>query len=276
MRFISLIGACALIPALLVAAPVQLATRYDGEDVTDYLVSEKLDGIRAIWDGHQLTTRKGHRIHTPQGYTKDWPTVWLDGELWAGRQQFSKVQHTVLDQTPNAKAWQEVHYYVFDAPSSGRTFAQRARYYQSNLEALSLPHLKAIEQREIPSNQALYEWLNDVVGQGGEGLVLHRKDAEFKDGRSNALLKLKPYMDSEAIVVGYTQGKGKYQGLVGALVVKLKNGTRFRLGSGLSDAQRANPPKVGEVVTFTYQGFTQNGIPRFASFLRVREDDFDW
>lgn len=271
MRVLPILGACALLPTLVNATPVQLAQIYEDEPVRAFLVSEKLDGVRAIWDGEQLKTRNGHLIHTPAWFTHDWPDVWLDGELWAGRDQFPLVQRTVLDDQPNPVDWKRIHYYVFDAPDFAGTFAARADFYTALIGERSLPFLKAVEQHSVASNEALYARLDSVVAAGGEGLMLHRKDARFKDGRSDALLKLKPYMDSEAKVIGYTPGKGKYEGLVGALVVKLANGKELRIGSGLSDQQRAHPPAIGAFVTYQYQGFTVTGLPRFATFVRERE-----
>lgn len=276
MRLRALLGAYALMSPITFAAPVQLANTYDDEQAQAYLVSEKLDGIRAIWDGSTLTTRNGHPIVAPDWFTKGWPEAWLDGELWAGRNRFSLVQQTVLDQKPNHSDWRHIHYYVFDAPDLVREFSVRAEFYQTLVTQLSLPHLKAVKQREIESNAELYAWLDDVVAHGGEGLMLHRKDAKFRDGRSDALLKLKPYMDKEAKVIGYTEGKGKYEGMVGALVVELADGRQFRLGSGLSDQERASPPPIGAFVTFKYQGLTVSGLPRFATFVRVRRDDFSF
>jgi DNA ligase-1 len=74
-------------------------------------------------------------------------------------------------------------------------------------------------------------------------------------------------------VVDYSDGKGKYQGQVGALVVETGDGRRFKLGSGLSDSERADPPPLGSTVTYKYYGLTSTGLPRFASFLRIRNDE---
>jgi len=60
---------------------------------------------------------------------------------------------------------------------------------------------------------------------------------------------------------------------VGALLVERPDGLRFRLGSGLDDAQRAAPPPIGSLVTYRHNGHTRNGVPRFARFLRVRADE---
>lgn len=110
-----------------------------------------------------------------------------------------------------------------------------------------------------------------VVRGGGEGLMLHRADAPWLFGRGDALVKLKPWQDAEARVVAHVGGRGKYEGMLGALLVETPEGRRFRLGTGFTDAQRRDPPAVGAAVTYRYRGYTSSGLPRFASFMRVRE-----
>ena len=112
-----------------------------------------------------------------------------------------------------------------------------------------------------------------VVKQGGEGLMLHRGASHYRAERNDDLLKLKPYQDAEARVVGHLPGKGKYAGMLGALEVETAEGLRFRLGSGLSDAERRAPPPLGCRVTYRYNGINEKtGTPRFARFMRIRED----
>lgn len=111
-----------------------------------------------------------------------------------------------------------------------------------------------------------------MVRAGGEGLMLHRADAPYLTGRSDVLLKLKPWLDAEAVVVGHIPGKGKYQGLTGALLMEMPDGRRFRLGSGLTDSLRRQPPPVGTPITYRYQQLTKKDVPRFPHYLRVRDD----
>ncbi|MCZ2723430.1 DNA ligase [Marinomonas sp. 15G1-11] len=259
---------------LAASPPVQLAQVYTDElPVTEYLVSEKLDGIRAIWKDGQFVTKTGKQIFAPDWFTEDLPDVWLDGELWSKRQDFEFIQSTVLSYKPNENHWQNIHYMVFDAPNQKQPFSERARYYKTLLERLGLKHIRPIEQFAIESRGVLLQHLDEYVARGAEGLMLHRKDAMFQDGRSNALVKLKPYMDSEAVVIGYVAGKGRNQDRMGALIVKTQSGIVFKIGSGFTDGERNNPPKVGETITFKYHGLTKNSVPKFASFLRVRKDE---
>ena len=131
--------------------------------------------------------------------------------------------------------------------------------------------MQVIEQFRVRNREELQQRLATVLKQRGEGLMLHRADALYATGRSDDLLKLKPWLDAEAKVIEHLPGKGKYRGMLGALRLEMQNGIRFNLGTGFSDAVRRNPPPVGVQVTYRYREINPNGVPRFASYLRVRE-----
>src|SRR5690606_20770838 len=124
----------------------------------------------------------------------------------------------------------------------------------------------------LDNQQQLTDRLDKLVAEGSEGLMLHHQNAIYQNGRSNNLLKLKKYQDAEAMVIDQLPGKGKYSHMLGALLVELEDGTQFKIGTGFSVLQRQNPPPIGSVITFKYYGKTAKGLPRFASFRRVREE----
>jgi len=239
-------------------------------DVTRYLVSEKLDGVRAFWDGSALRTRAGNIIKAPSWFINRFPPVPLDGELWSGRGTFERLSGIVRKDNPVDAEWREVRYMLFELPEAQGTFRQRVTALQAIVAQAAVPWLQAVEQFEVESRKELDRRLESVVRAGGEGLMLHRADALYSAGRSDDLLKVKPLHDAEATVIGYVPGKGKYLGMTGALRVRMDNGIEFRLGSGLSDALRRNPPPIGTIITFRYRELTDRGVPRFASYFRVR------
>jgi len=176
---------------------------------------------------------------------------------------------TARTQVPDENAWQGMRYMVFDLPAHPGRFRERHRALAT---VLTGDRLHAVEQATVPDLDALKLRLERTVRNGGEGLVLHRWDALYRPGRSAALLKYKPEPDADARVVGHVPGKGRHAGVMGALVVETPEGMRFRVGSGFSDGQRRGPPPVGTWITYRYRGHTGAGVPRFATFLRVRPD----
>ena len=254
------------------ASGVQLAMPWPpGRSPQGFSVSEKFDGVRAVWDGQVLRFRSGRVIAAPAWFLSALPRVALDGELWMGRGAFDRLSGVVRQTEPDDEAWRAVKYLVFDAPGHAAPFAQRVAFLQSTLAQAQQPWLMPVAQREVNDARALQALLRETVRQGGEGLMLHRSDALWQPGRTDALFKLKPELDEEGLVVGHQPGKGRLLGMTGALLVQMPSGQRFALGSGLSDAQRRNPPPVGAWVTYRYRERTPSGLPRFASFLRVRE-----
>lgn len=252
---------------------VLLAEVYQhGIDVNQYLISEKYDGVRAVWDGKTLVSRAGNVINAPAWFVKDFPATPLDGELWLGHGQFEALSGAVRKDVPIDEEWRGISYMVFELPNAKGAFEVRAKRIVEIVKVANIPHLKVVKQFRVKDELELNYALKKTVAAGGEGLMLHRADALYVTGRSNVLLKLKVLYDAEATVIEYIAGRGKYKGKLGALLVETPAGIRFKLGTGFSDAQRANPPAIGSLVTYTYRDVTKKGKPKFASFLREWHD----
>ncbi|MCK9388182.1 MAG: DNA ligase [Sulfuritalea sp.] len=271
----TLIVSAAVSPAFVVAAEspaLILAERYRGDiDVSRYWVSEKLDGVRASWDGKNLRFRSGNPAPAPKWFLDALSRQPLDGELWLGRGTFDQLSAIVRRQLPDDAEWRRVRYMIFELPNAPGSFTDRVEQIKAITAAANLPWLQAVPQFRLPDAVALQKKLRDIVRSGGEGLMLHRDDAVYETGRSSALLKVTPWQDAEATVVAHLPGQGKYIGMVGALRMELPDGRRFALGSGLTDALRRNPPPAGALITYRYRELTPNGMPRFPRYLRVRE-----
>jgi DNA ligase 1 len=243
-------------------------------DPAGWLVSEKLDGVRAWWDGRTLRFRSGRVLPAPAWFTARLPAQALDGELWLGHGRFDEVSGLLRRSRAEAVVdsdWQPIRYALFDLPGAPGPFADRAERLHELTRRLAWPACQALRQERLASRAALQRRLQQVLDTGGEGLMLHHADALWQPGRSSALLKLKPLHDAEALVVGHQPGRGRHVGRLGALRVRTADGVEFELGTGFSDAQREQPPARGTIVTYSYRGLSPSGVPRFASFLRVRE-----
>ncbi len=265
---------CFSLPALCqVSKPaLMLANRYhDDIQLEQYWVSEKLDGVRAYWDGQRLISRGGNTLQAPDWFTEGFPAQALDGELWMGRGRFEALSGAVRRQSPDHRQWRQIRFMVFDLPAHDGSFDQRLMALKQLFKGLTSPHLALVKQYKLPDQDALMQRLDQVVAGGGEGLMLHLGSAGYRAARSDDLLKLKRHDDAEAIVIAHLPGKGKYRGMMGALLVELPDGQRFKIGTGFSDQQRVAPPPLGSLITYKYYGLTDRGIPRFASFLRLRE-----
>jgi len=270
---LTLLAATAPWPAAHAAAPALplLGVWHDALDPARYLVSEKYDGVRGVWDGTSLRFRSGRTVPAPAWFTAQLPRVPLDGELWLGRGRFDEVSGIVRKAVPVDAEWRQLRYMVFELPGAPGSFAERAARIEAIVGRSAAPALVAVRQTTLSDRAALQRALAATIAQGGEGLVLHLASAPARTGLGDTILKLKPSLDAEATVIGHRAGKGKYEGLLGALELRTPEGRRFLIGSGLSDAVRREPPALGSVVTYRYRDLTGTGLPRFASFLRMHD-----
>jgi DNA ligase-1 len=252
--------------------PVLLAQKYEPtQDPTGWWMSEKLDGVRAYWDGSQLISRLGNPFHAPDWFIADLSTEPLDGELWMGRGQFQQAVSVVRRQD-KSDHWRQITYQVFDAPGATGPFEARLAHLR---QLLTSPHADVVDHVACTGPTHLAAELLRVEALGGEGLMLRKPGSAYVAGRSSTLLKVKSFLDGEARVVGYTAGAGRHRGRVGALSAVLPDGTTFAVGTGLSDADREAPPAIGSIIHFRYQELTDTSVPRFPSFIGERAD-FAW
>jgi DNA ligase 1 len=240
-------------------------------DPTGWWMSEKYDGLRGYWDGRKLWSRQGNIIHAPDYFLAELPRdVALDGELWIGHGKFEETISIVRSERPDDR-WKRVHFMVFDAPQAKGTFEQRMQLLRATFPQDNR-FVRVVVQECCQGVAQLLAERDRVVRLGGEGLMLRQPESVYEAGRSPTLLKVKPYDDAEATVIAYEPGKGKFAGKLGAVRVRTDDGREFSIGSGFTDAQRESPPPVGTVITYRFRGLTAKGLPRFPSYLRVRQD----
>lgn len=252
--------------------PLLLAERWDKQaDLTGWWMSEKLDGVRAYWDGKQFLSRLGNVYHAPDWFVEGLPDAPLDGELWIGRKMFQRTVSIVRRQD-KTDLWREVRYLVFDAPAHGGPFEERLQFFQDILAERKPTYAVPHPHEACKSLAHLHEELGRIEALGGEGLMLRQPQSKYHIGRSGTLLKVKSFLDAEGRVVGHKAGAGRHKGRLGALQVELADGTRVDVGTGFSDAERDHPPPIGSVIAFRYQELSEAGVPRFPSYVGVRED----
>lgn len=252
--------------------PILLAEAWDGVvDVEGWWISEKLDGVRAYWDGKQFLSRQGNQYLAPEWFTAGLPKEPLDGELWLDRKAFQRTVSIVRRQDKNEQ-WRQIRYVVFDAPSISDPFEKRISYLGEFIRELNHEFVTALDQTQCRGISHLKEELQRVEALGGEGLMLRQPSSKYVAGRSSTLLKVKTFHDAEAEVIGHQPGAGRHKGRLGALQVRLADGTEFSVGTGFSDAQRNTPPGVGSVITFRYQELSDAGVPRFPSYVGLRSE----
>jgi DNA ligase-1 len=251
---------------------VMLAHRWDEKsDIKGWWMSEKLDGVRGYWTGKEMVSRAGNPFHVPEWFTRDFPSVPLDGELWTERGQFSELVSIVRRKGADTE-WEKVRYFIFDAPQTEGGFEKRLEFVQLWFREHPNQFVEVLEQQICEGEEHLRQKLKEIESLGGEGLMLRRPGSPYTIGRSYNLLKVKTYEDAEATIIRHISGSGRNAGRLGSLLVELPNGIQFKIGTGFSDQERDNPPPVGSIITFKYYGFYKSGIPKFASFLRVREE----
>lgn len=251
--------------------PVLLAHKWETDvDVTSWWLSEKLDGVRAYWDGKQFLSRLGNRFYPPDFFVEGFPDHPLDGELFGGRKLFQRTVGIVKrqDQSP---LWKELSFVVFDAPAHPGPFEARMAHLQQAIGP-HMPYARVHAHYRCEGLSHLKSELEKVEALGGEGLMARKPASLYEAGRSSTLLKIKSFKDAEARVVDHAAGAGKNKGRLGALVVELADGTRFNVGTGFTDAERDDPPPLGSIITFRYQELSEGGVPRFPSYVGVRID----
>jgi len=254
------------------APPLLLAQSWENDvDLTGWWMSEKLDGVRAYWDGKQFWSRLGNAFLAPEWFTAGLPDFPLDGELFGGRKRFQRTVSIVRRQDRSAD-WKELAFVAFDAPGVEGPFEARLERCRLWMEDTRPAHARWHEHSRCDGTAHLRAELARVEALGGEGLMLRQPGSRYEAGRSHTLLKVKSFKDDEARVVRHVPGAGRHKGRLGALEVELRNGKRFSVGTGLSDAERASPPPVGAIITFRYQELSDDGIPRFPSYVGVRVD----
>lgn len=255
----------------LFAQDMLLLSVYKNQDINGFVMSEKLDGVRGYWDGKKLLSRQGKIIQAPQFWLENFPPFALDGELYTKRDDFENIA-SIINSSKRQDDWKEIKLYVFDLPDANGTLFQRLEILQDYLNQNPNDFIKIIPQIKITSKEQMQEYFEDIIANKGEGVVLRDPNIAYEAKRSQKALKYKARNEANCEVVKINKGKGKYKDLMGSLECQMLNGVKFKIGSGFSDENRANPPQIGDIITFVYENLNKDNIPKFPRYLRVRID----
>ena len=262
---------CLLVTGTVCAAAPMLPNTYIDQDIRGWLMSEKLDGVRGYWDGTQLLSKNGNLLFPPPEFTATLPNFAIEGEIWGGRGTFEQTLSIVTKEQPH-DGWLQLKFAIFDVPQAPGGFTARIAKADAWFATHPSAHAFIIPQVLVRDQTQLQQELAQIEELGGEGLVVRKSDALYRPGRSSEILKVKSYRDAEARVVAHLPGGGRNEGRLGSLLVQSEEGKQFKIGSGFSDAERQSPPPIGAYITFKFYGKYQSGIPRFPSFMRIRQD----
>lgn len=261
---------------------VMLAKKYDStkHNPTHWLMSYKIDGIRAYWNGENLLTRGNNIIHAPAWFTDPLKGVKceLDGELvftsnGSPLGNFQETCSVVKRHNPDDR-WKNVKYFIFDSPSLGEKFS--FDHVVASLNQIILPrHCELVTHVRCKDKADLEKYHDRYTAKGGEGIMIRDPTSKYERKRSKNILKVKIFQDAEATVIDYVEGKGKHEGKLGGYICTWtdeRNDRVFHVGTGLTDAERENRYPVGTIITFQYFGLTDAGSPRHPKYLRQRLD----
>lgn len=272
-RFVSLVIALFLSCNSLANKPdlFLLKTYDDSKEVVGWVMSEKLDGIRGFWTGQELLTRGGKRLNPPTWFTQNYPPFAIDGELWTKRGDFENISSIVRSKN-SGNRWQDIVHHIFEVPNQTGGLPDRLAILKTYLAENPVNHLKILKQTVVKSQQHLQDFLAEVVGNKGEGVVVRNPNSLYATGRLSSALKVKQYSDTECVVLKVLPGKGKYLGKMGSVLCQTQEGKQLKIGSGFKDKDRANPPAIGSKITFKYYGLTKKGKYKYPVYLRPRPE----
>jgi len=280
-------------------------------------MSEKFDGYRCLFRydengiGH-FYSRASKEFNAPEWFLESMPPYNLlgnkiiDGELWAGRDNF-QLMGIVRKKIPIPEEWINIQYQVYDITNGEGTFINRLKDLKHivnftqkswlvrkkrNTDELFYPYSKLdpplvfAEQTKITSEEMMKEYYENIIQNGGEGIMIKHPKSLYENGRSSYMLKYKPAFDREAIIIDYKLGEGKYKGLLGSFICKplINHDTYMSIDndenhiftlSGMNDIIRNNfkvSHPEGTIINYECSGFTDKGVPRFGRYIRIRDD----
>ena len=266
-----------------------------------YYIQEKLDGNRCIayfdYDEQQwkFQSRSGKPLKVNfdmswvdnllEDFGNEYPT--FDGEIMtlghAGSRDFNRTSGAINGKYTNKS---DLHYYIYDIVADKLKYKHRKEILDAyaklgtGVQCSILPVLDFVPvYPNTDYNWKLDEWLDKITDKGGEGIMLRDPEAYYQHKRTDALLKYKKLQTMDLRIVGWNEGKGKYEGAIGSFICENDEGTIRVNVAGISDMIRWSDPEawIGKIIEVAYFDYSVSKLNnhislRFPRMKKVRND----
>lgn len=251
-------------------------------------IQPKLDGVRCIFTKDGAYSRTGKQFHNLrhielrlERFFKAQPNAVLDGELYnhALRDDFEQIISLVRKQKPTDEdrrnAQHLIQYHVYDIIAEGPNYEDRLNWLLSSKYLWSNVVI-SVETLEVHGYNGAKAMHSEFLNKGYEGSIL-RLNGPYEQKRSYNLQKFKDFHDTEATIIGYEAGKGKFTGLIGKFLMVDDDGNEFGcpIGKGYNYSDRRYILEnihdyIGKIATFTYFERTKAGSYRHPLYKTLR------
>lgn len=241
-------------------------------------VQPKLDGVRMLMQDGKCWSRTGKEFipEVVQHLVMDTQGTILDGELILEGASFQDTIRAVKKFRPEESP--KLTYHVFDFISDGITFTDRwsllgEYYYGSDIPE----NVKFVYTCCANNEEELFKYHAKFIEQGYEGTIIRSQGGIYQIGqRSSDLLKLKDFDDAEFTIVDVVDGEGRDEGAA-IFVCITDQGNTFNVRPKGTMEYRYDvfnnaEDYLGKPLTVRYQGFSEDGIPRFPIGISVRDE----
>jgi len=246
------------------------AVNYDDVEWIPYpvIVQPKLNGVRAKWDSEKrlLISRQGKawkRSLLPHIYERleIHKTLSFDGELYNHKLSLQEINARVsINANEPHEDCEDIAFHVFDVIDHKLDTIKRQQLAEQ-LYSIIVPHFICANEEELMMR------LNIFKSLGYEGMMIRLLGVPYRNGRTEALIKLKPWSHATATITGFIEGKGKLESSLGALKLQLENGVKCKVGGGnITEVERKHiwtnrTEYLSKKLTIRFRELSDNGIP---------------
>jgi len=241
-----------------------LPFKWQNQDFVDWYICCKSGGVRCYWNGTKLLSKTLKAYSVPEQFTKDFPKAFLDVELFMQSGSSDDVSEILRKNKCEIKDWKKLHVSVLDAPGLELPFSERLLKMKQVFEDIDSPYISLCEYKICKNRDSLMKKLETVkMKEESTSLILLDPDNMYEEGKSNTMFEIVVTQQEGAEVVGYEKGRSN-NGKITKLEVINAHGVKFSIGLGLTDKIKKNPPEIGSIVKFSFQGINKSGVPKKA------------